>query len=179
MCRHGGAGKAAARCWVGVPNKVMRLLVGQDLAEFRLATCLFLVGVPSDELRLLVGQDLAESRLATYFFRSLAAAIIVFLDADQDENMSQCGMCPQMCTLGVAGESAAHTHTSAHAQYIDLPLHVMFFLRSQNQVLRLEGIITEQFAALAFAHSGLMKKRNGDKEKQKEGEKSKRSQQKT
>jgi len=67
--------------------------------------------------------------------------------------MSQCGMCQQMCRLGVAGESAVHTHTSARTQYIDLPLHVMFFLRSQNQVLRLEDIITEQFAALAFAHS--------------------------
>ena len=29
----------------------------------------------------------------------------------------------------------------------------MFFQISQNQVLRLEGIITEQFAAIAFAHS--------------------------
>jgi len=111
------------------------------------------IGVPSDELRLLVGQDLAEFRLATCFFLSLVAAIIVFLDADQEEIMSQCGMCQQMCRLGVAGESSAHTHTSAHTQYIDLPLHVMFFQRSQNQVLRLEGIITEQFAAIAFAHS--------------------------
>jgi len=58
-----------------------------------------------------------------------------------------------MCRLGGAGESAAHTYTSSHTHYIDLPLHVLFFLRSQNQVLRLEGIITESFAALAFAHS--------------------------
>ena len=43
MYRLGGAVKAAARCWVGVPNDVMRLLVGQDLANFRLATCLFLI----------------------------------------------------------------------------------------------------------------------------------------
>jgi len=66
MYRLGGAVKAAARCWVGVPNDVMRLLVGQDLANFRLATCLFV---------------------------RLAAALIVFLEADQEEIMSQCGMC--------------------------------------------------------------------------------------
>jgi len=41
MCRLGGADKAATRCWVGVPNDVMRLLVGQGLANFRLAACLF------------------------------------------------------------------------------------------------------------------------------------------
>ena len=67
--------------------------------------------------------------------------------------MSQCVMCRHMYRLGVTGASAAQSHTSAHTQYIDLPLHVMFFQISQNQVLRLEGIITEQFAAIAFAHS--------------------------
>jgi len=66
MCRLGGAGRAAARCLVGVPNDVMRLLVGQQLAGFRLATCLFV---------------------------RLAAVLIVFLEADQEEIMSQCGMC--------------------------------------------------------------------------------------
>jgi len=67
--------------------------------------------------------------------------------------MSQCGMCQHMYRLGVTGASAAQSHTSAHTQYIDLPLHVMLFQISPNQVLRLEGIITEQFAAIAFAHS--------------------------
>ena len=198
MCRLGGVGKAAARCWVGVPNHVTRLSVVQDLAEFRLATCLFLslaatinvfldadqeeimsqcewvrsmcrlgmadkatarcwvgvtMGVPSDEKRLLIGQDLVQFRLATCFLLSLVAAIIVLLDAEQEEIMSQCGMCQQMYRLGVTGASAAQSHTSAHTQYIDLPLHVMFFLIIQKQVLRLESIITEQFAAIAFAHS--------------------------
>jgi len=65
MCRLGGVGKAAARCWVGVPNHVTRLSVVQDLAEFRLATCLFL---------------------------SLAADITASLDADQEEITGQCDM---------------------------------------------------------------------------------------
>jgi len=80
MCRLGGVGKAATRCWVGVPNHVTRLLVVQDLAEFRLATCLFL---------------------------SLVAAINVFLDADQEEIMSQCERGQSMCRLGMAGKAAA------------------------------------------------------------------------
>ena len=42
MCRLGWAGEAAARCLVGVPSDVLSLLVGQELAGFRLATCLFL-----------------------------------------------------------------------------------------------------------------------------------------
>ena len=66
MCRLGGAGKAAVRCWVGVPNHVTRLLVVQGLGEFRLATCLFL---------------------------SLAADLIDFLGADKEEIMSQCERC--------------------------------------------------------------------------------------
>ena len=111
------------------------------------------MGVPSDEQRLLIGQDLVQFRLATCFLLSLVAAIIVLLDAEQEEIMSQCGMCQQMYRLGVTGASAAQSHSSARPQYIDLPLHVMLFQISQNQVLRLEGIITEQFAALAFAHS--------------------------
>jgi len=128
MCRLGGVGTAAARCWVGVPNHETRLTVVQDLVAFRLATCLLLkimfggdtvaimsqcgreqsicrlggvgtaaarcwvgvpMGVPSDEHRILVGQDLGRFRLAQCFFLSLVAAVIVFLDTEQAENMSQ------------------------------------------------------------------------------------------
>jgi len=124
------ADKATARYWVGVTMEV-----------------------PSDENRLLVGQGLVQFRLATCFFLSLVAAITVLLGAEQEEIMSQCGMCQQMYRLGVTGASAAQSHSSARPQYIDLPLHVMLFQISQNQVLRLEGIITEQFAAIALAHS--------------------------
>jgi len=66
MCRLRGAGEAAARCLVGVPSDVFRLLVGQELAGFRLATCLFL---------------------------GLAADLMVFLGADNEEIMSQCERC--------------------------------------------------------------------------------------
>ena len=45
------------------------------------------------------------------------------------------------------------SYTYAHTQHIDLPLHELFFLRSQIQALRLEGIMTEPFAAVAFAQS--------------------------
>ena len=40
MCRLRRAGDAAARRLVGVPSDVLRFLVGQELAGFRLATCL-------------------------------------------------------------------------------------------------------------------------------------------
>jgi len=46
MCRLGRAGEAAARCLVGVPSDDLRLLVGQELAGFRLATCLLLSLAP-------------------------------------------------------------------------------------------------------------------------------------
>ena len=99
MCRSGGVGTAAALCWVGVPNHVMRLSVVQDLVAFRLATCLFLkldtvaimsqcgrgqstcrlggvstaaaqcwVGIPNHVMRLSVVQDLVAFRLATCSF---------------------------------------------------------------------------------------------------------------
>jgi len=42
MCRLGGAGEAAARGLVGVPSDELRFLVGQLLACFGLAACLFL-----------------------------------------------------------------------------------------------------------------------------------------
>ena len=111
MCRLGEAGESAVHThtfartqYIDLPFHVMFLLRSQVLAELRLAAC---------------------------FFRSLAADIIVCFQADQEEIMSQCGMSQQMCRLGVAGESAVHSHTFARTQYIDLPLHVMFFLKSQ------------------------------------------------
>ena len=63
------------------------------------------VGVPSDALRFLVGQELADFRLATCFFRSLVAGLIVFLGADKVEIVSQCERCQYMCRLGRAGEA--------------------------------------------------------------------------
>jgi len=66
MCRLGGVGTAAAQCWVGVT-----------------------MGVPSGEHSILIGQDLVRFRLAQCFFLSLVAAVIVLLDTDQAENMSQ------------------------------------------------------------------------------------------
>jgi len=66
MCRTGGVTKAAARCWMAVP-----------------------MGVSSDERSILIGQDLGRFRLAQCFFLSLVAAVIVFLDTEQAQNMSQ------------------------------------------------------------------------------------------
>ena len=86
MCRLGGVGKAAARCWVGVPegapNHVTRLSVVQDLAEFRLATCLFL---------------------------SLVAHFTVFLEADQEEITGQCEWVQSMCRVGMADKATLRT----------------------------------------------------------------------
>ena len=47
------------------------------------------MGVPNHETRLSVVQDLVAFRLAQCFFLSLVAAVIVLLDTDQAENMSQ------------------------------------------------------------------------------------------
>jgi len=60
------AGETAARCLGGVPSDALRLLVGQELAGFRLARCLL---------------------------SSLAADLIVFLGADKVEIVSQCRRC--------------------------------------------------------------------------------------
>ena len=51
------------------------------------------VGVPSDVMSLLVGQELAGFRLATCLFLSLAADVIGFLVADKEDIVSQCERC--------------------------------------------------------------------------------------
>jgi len=44
-----GAHEDAVRCWVGVPSDELRFLVGQRLAGFGFATCLF-VSLVADPL---------------------------------------------------------------------------------------------------------------------------------
>jgi len=52
-----------------------------------------LVGVPSDVLRLVVGQELAGSRFATCLFLGLASGLASDLSADKEEIASQCERC--------------------------------------------------------------------------------------
>jgi len=82
MCRIGAVGKAAARCWVGVPNHETRLSVVQDLVEFRLATCLFL---------------------------KIVAHFTVFLAADQEQITGQCEWVQSMCRVGMADKATLRT----------------------------------------------------------------------
>jgi len=67
----GEAGDAAEQCWVAVPGDVIRLLLGQFLAGFRVVTSL----------------------LQSFLLRLVT-------DVDKVTNTSQCERCQCMCRLG-------------------------------------------------------------------------------
>jgi len=96
MCRLGGADEATARGLVGVPGDELRLLVGQELAGFGLATCLFL---------------------------SLAADLPVFLGADKSQSAytHKCACqrvaCSSICTA--TNTVCTVTYTAMHTCHTD------------------------------------------------------------